>query len=466
MTSGLSYHILYDGIHNQTQPLLDHLDILKPRVINVVGGAQKAEAFAFAKLLKERYSGLRVIWRNYPDDGNHDKERYKLKYHRTDNGQLIVDDASGCQRWVDDNAEYLQAGLTVLTDNESVRADLDVYAAWQAGVMDICTPKQWAVAVGRFATGNPQAYQYAQLDVMWRKLADSMNLHTFSPNEYARRTWEGNGGNIKRYEEAFKRCEALPVYYPQTSIGEWGVCYSPAPGQLDPEKGYRHSLVNMSGAEYARFVIDNWKAWYKPLNVDICVYCWGGTDAKWATFRVDSDRDFLTAIEQAAKMGELEPVTTSKPVDITKPEYTPAPVEIGKRYMLRSPTGNRRILHRAPMLASENVASIPDGSTIMVLGEQAVKNDWWRKVSFTDKGVTLQGWISMDGGLVKFQSLTTEFPAVTLPPAIGTPATDENAGNGGLQPIVILTRADIQKQIAFRELEIAQLRDLLARTAA
>lgn len=277
-----------------------------------------------------------------------------------------------------------------------------------------------------------------------------MGMHLYGPDDIA--------DHLAGY---VKRCETLKIVPNRVIVTEYGLDSTGG-----AENGYKSR--KWTGKQYADWQIGQVKGALKPfidsgVLVGLCTYCVGNSGG-WANFDVETDSEYFTTIEAAVKAGELAPLTT-KPVDITKPEYTPAPVEVGKRYAMRSPAGYRRILHRAPMLGSESVASIPDGSIVMVLEEKAVKADWWRKVSYTDKGVTLQGWISMDGGLVKFQSLTTEFTPVTPPPAINTPEPAENAGNSGLQPITVLTKADIQKQIIFKELELAQLRDLLARAA-
>lgn len=434
MTSGISYHVIYDGIHNHTQQLIDHITIMRPRVINIVGGAMKREAFVFAKNLKVVFPNMRVIFRNYPDDGNHAVERYKLITHRDDSGKLIVDDASGCQRWVDDNAEYLSAGLTVLTDNESVRDDLDVYAEWQARVMELCTPKQWALAVGRFATGNPRENQYAQLTRMYQALSNSMGLHTWSPNEYMSKKPEWNGGNVQRYENGYKQCEKIPCLYPVTSIGEWGICYSPAAGQLDPYKGYKSAEVGMGGKATARFYIDQWKAWYRPLNVDVCLYCWGAVDQKWQTFRVDNDPELLAVLEAAARSGELEPITSlSKPPEVIPvPPAIPPAVEVfvpptneqtkPRRYRLQQ-TRNIRTM---PSGTAPIVQELPMGKTILVYEgsrRPGLVGDMWHDWLYGQISGGIVGWISITGIQWTEANATStgEIPVVIPPPATDTP---------------------------------------------
>lgn len=277
MTSGLSFHCIYDAIDHDLNPLRVAIASLRPRVINIVGGARKTQAFTFAMELQKNYPTMRVIFRNFPDDGNHAIDKYKLVYHRDAFGNLIVDDYSGCQRWIDDNQNYLIAKLTVLTDNESVRDEMDVYAAWQAKIMDLCGAKGWKVAVGRFAVGNPREADYARMGAMWRALAKWHPLHTWSPNEYIPQDMKDAGGMIGRFQLGVTAAKAMnpPAWPFEISIGEYATVYRHPDGTLDADAGYKDSRIGWSGSRAFNYLYQGWKTYYAPFGVDACIYNWG-----------------------------------------------------------------------------------------------------------------------------------------------------------------------------------------------
>jgi len=413
MTSGISFHVLYDGIDSDPNPLRVALASLQPRVINIVGGARKTQAFTFAIEIKKKYPNMRVIFRNWPDDGIHAIDKYKLVTHRDAFGNLIVDDFSGCQRWLDDNQNYLLAGLTVLTDNESMRADLDVYSEWQAKIMDLAGAKGWSVAVGRFSTGNPPKAQLPQLEKMFRTLFKWGDLHCFSPNEYFSKDPTRNGGNIYRYADATAYAKSIGAWPFPVNIGEFGLLVMDAGGRLDPYAGFKDSKVGLGGAASASFTIAQWKAWYKNEGVDVCLFCWGGDGTpKWERCRIDNDDAFLKILLAAAAYGELEPMTTTPPTAIpsTVPAYQPDTFTAGMSYRLKTP-GSFINIRTSP--TGDVVGQVDDGSIIVVYEEQKALSEFWRRITVGD----LNGWISMQGGNVH---LNPYLPSVT-PPVISDP---------------------------------------------
>lgn len=419
MTSAFSFHVIYDAIDHDPNPLRMAIASLRPRVINIVGGARKTQAFTFAVELQKKYPNMRVIFRNYPDDGLHAIDKYKLVWHRDTAGNLIVDDYSGCQRWVDDNQNYLLAGLTVLTDNESVNDNMDMYAAWQAKIMDLCGTKSWKVAVGRFAVGNPREADYARMKVMWQALAKWHPLHTWSTNEYIPQDIAFAGGMIGRYQLGINAAKAIGAWPFDVSIGEYGVVYRKPDGGLDANAGYKDNRINWTGTKAFRYLFDNWTKWYKANSVDACIYCWGGDGSdKWERFRVDNDNDFIKALLDSAGRGELTPMEAQATAP-TKPNYPPQVFTPGEKYTLQAADNSGTNVRTAPIVDATNKIgnALPDKSIVKLLEERSIGVDYWMKIS-TD---TIQeGWLSRRGGAVTF----TPVPVIIDPPPVVIPTPE------------------------------------------
>lgn len=273
-----------------------------------------------------------------------------------------------------------------------------------------------------------------------------MGIHLYGPDDI-----------IPHLEGYIKRCATLGIKPNKIIISEFGLDSTGA-----QENGYKSR--QWTGKQYADWQIGQVKKELRPYIergevVGLCVFC-AGNSGGWHNFDIEPDNEYRTAIETAAKMGELEPVTTSKPQPVAPPFEIAAIVN--NRYTLRVPGRLLRKMYKSNTPGSEVNGTVPDGAVVTVIDKQFVSGDWWVKISYQSKDTTYIGWITTDGGIVKFNSLTSEFPAV---PAPTTPAANENTANGGLQPITVLTRADIQKQIIFKELELAQLRDMLSKAA-
>jgi hypothetical protein len=262
--SGVTFHMIFDELYTETDKAntVELIRDFNPRWFTVVGGGKKPQAFAFARDLKSAFPNTRVIFRNHPDDGNW----VKLGYQKPENWYLA-------------HLDYLQAGLTVLTDNESVTADMQPYGQWSADIMDLAGPNGHSVAVGRTATGNPDDGSqgnphYQQLDPMWKALARWGTLHPYSPNEYFGKTPQESGGHVARYLNAWKRCQQIGVPNPLTVIGEFGYVRHRPDGSVDAWQGWSGLL---SAQVYASMVVGYFSQWYRPNNVDVHLFSLG----KW-----------------------------------------------------------------------------------------------------------------------------------------------------------------------------------------
>lgn len=417
MTSGISLHIIHDAIYQQLPALYATLDSIRPRVVNVVGGARKNEAFALAVELLKRYPAMRVIYRSYPDDGNHALVKYKLITHRDTFGNLILDDASGAFRWIADNEAALRAGLTVLTDNESVRDDMDVYALWQSVIMDECAKHGWKVAVGRFAVGNPREADYSRMATMWRSLARHHPLHTWSPNEYLPPNLADAGGMLGRYKLGIAAAKAIGAWPFDVSIGEYAVVYRHGGGTLDADAGYKDSRIGWSGKQAARFLINQWKTTYKPDGVDCAVYCYGDSDGgRWSRFRVDNDGGFMDELKQAAQSGELEPIPMAvKPLPTVpepsnKGEGQPITIEIKQNYTHIN-------LRTLPSTTGTDIGNIVRGEKGVIYPSSITSdggyNWYWFERNVTPSGEGSKGWI------------TYKMPVISIPLPPDTPPQPE-----------------------------------------
>lgn len=213
--------------------------------------------------------------------------------------------------------------IKLMTDNESVRADMDTYADWMTRAMDLAGAAGIGIVVGRTATGNPSESQYAQMDSMWRGLAKWKGLHLYSPNEYHAQTPQLSGGHVYRYHLAWERCKQLGIPTPVTVIGEYGFLKSSG-GRLDPEAGWRRA--GLSGAGAAEMDIAYDRAWYAPYNVFLLAYAWSGFTTRWKDCNVNDGGwlDTIAAYNDTQKWRDAAniptpptpPIPTSPVLDI------------------------------------------------------------------------------------------------------------------------------------------------------
>lgn len=263
--SGITFHVIFDELYTEADKanIVQLIKDFNPRWITIVGAGKKPQAFAFARELRTAFPNLRVIFRSMPDDGNWVKAEYRKPGD-----------------WYQHHLDYLQAGLTVLTDNESVTADMRPYGQWQADIMDLTGPNGHSVAYGGTATGNPdegsQGHDhYVQLDPMWKAGARWGTLHVYRPNEYFGKTPKESAGHVARYLNAWKRCEAIGVPHPQTVIGEFGYVRHRLDGSVDAWTGYKGL---MSDSSYVSLILGYFSQWYRPNGVDVHLFSLGKWD--------------------------------------------------------------------------------------------------------------------------------------------------------------------------------------------
>lgn len=370
--NGIGLHVLYDGIDSEGN-LWSFLDKLKPAVINVVGAARRDQAWGFARSALARYPGMRVIFRIWPDDGNWCKSEY------SDPGA-----------WLRMAAPFLSSGLTVLADNESITEDLTRYSEWHAALMDAAGIQGWKLAVGRFATGNPRENQYGQLKALFRSLSRWGNLHVFSPNEYqSQRHLPGSTpGHTRRLDHALSAIQAMGFRRPQISIGEWALVYQHAGGWMDPGSSWQ-DIPFYPGHQYAKDLVENYRAFYQPLGISTAIYAWGDSIGQdWKKFRVDRDVEFQNTLVESASAGRLLLPGSSPPPPVVSP-----PPASGSRRRVVLPRGNTFVnLRTSPSTASNVriVGRLKAGEIVDIVGDQIdLAGILWYQ--------TTRGWVSTQG---------------------------------------------------------------------
>jgi len=378
--NGIGIHILLEaiGTDQENGDLIDFLDATRPAVVNLMGGAKLDQAFAIGRVLLVRYPGMRVIFRLWPDDG-----RWKI---------------TSAQDWLKMARPFLEAGLTVLVDNESTMEDYRPYASYCAEIMDACTPNSWKVAVGRQPTGNPgdgragTRWQYGDFLPIYQALARGKGLHTLSPNEYqAHDIFPGKSdGNTARYLNHEEEALRHDLTIPSLDIGEYGVARHT--GNLDPGHGWQD--CGWDGYAYGKSIVSNWKAFYQPRNVPVCIYSWGDTlSRQWQSFRIDKDANVQKAIKEAAARGELQVVprlALPNPPPVVVPPPPANPVKV-----VRLPPGNTYInLRRGPSTTHVVLNVLRNGDHVTVLSQ--MKDNYqvvWLRVQFQGK----EGYVSTQG---------------------------------------------------------------------
>jgi hypothetical protein len=199
---------------------------------------------------------------------------------------------------------------------------------------------------------------------------------------------------------------------------------------LDANAGYRDSRIGWSGEKAFQYLYDQWVAWYKQNDVDVCVYCWGDdTSNAWSRFRVDNDNGFIKALLEANTQGKLEPVPT-KP--LPEPLYTPDPFTAGESYKINTP-GAYINVRATPSISSAIMGQVSDGDIVTVYEETLVAGEYWRKIGFG----ALKGFASMQGGSVHLHPYFP--PPVVIPP----PVIEETV-------TVTFTKAEYTAWLAFR----------------
>ena len=236
------------------------LNDCKPACINVLGGAQYKEALSFAKRAKQAFPEMRVIFRHYRDGGD-DGMHTRL---------------SARDWWDKIGKLYIGTGLTILSDNESMAADLRPYAAWQAEIMRYAGDAGVGIAYNRFATHNPSKAQFGQLNAAYIAAADyDLGLHTCSPNVYFT---PGNYDGLKYPGYHAEQGYVLGLRLSLT-IGEFAILRD----IRDAHHGW-HSMT-MDGAFYANRLITLAKD--ALPGIPVCVYSIGQWPINADTFSLD-----------------------------------------------------------------------------------------------------------------------------------------------------------------------------------
>lgn len=173
-----------------------------------------------------------------------------------------------------------------------------------------------------------------------------------------------------------------------------------------------------------------------------------GNSGGWEGYAIENDTPYKDEIKRAAQAGELEPMAT-KPL---QPNYTPDTFTAGMSYKVQTP-GAYINLHAAPIVTGNVVGQVDDGSIITVYEEMLVASEYWRRIGFGE----LNGWISMQGGLVKLgpyvPSVTPPVPVVIPPPVI----LPDNPSPATPQPTIWARVYAAELAVAQAHLALAQL---------
>jgi len=401
VTSGISYHIIADSAYTDADhnKILNHLHVIQPRWVNVMGSNMRwGRVLDLAARIKRELPNTRIILRYWPDDGNWVKAEYKDP-----------------RAWYAAFKQYMDMGYVMLTDNESVTADMKPYAEWQAAIIRLAMADGNAVAAGRFSTGTPDNGSqgndhYAQLDPMWYALAESRAVQgtgkesIWSPNEYYNKPSGSSAGHLFRYMNGWKRCDQEGIPRPPTVIGEFGMCIDYKPAQ-----GYK--LLGITGRPAARMGIDHFNLWHRPQGVDVMWYSMGVWGIQ-GSFNVLDDPDFLKEVEDAYGRGEIVVKVQTKKLPMPKPDNARNARRV--KVSFRSPYRN---LRDGAGQDYTDIGNIKNGSTLtmfdpLVVGTDGLRWAWGEDVDGRN------GWFQIEG--VQFENVKDE-PRPVEPPPVEPP---------------------------------------------
>lgn len=271
MNKFLSYHIIVDNLSEYDLNLIImHLTKIQPDYITVKGGERFDRAMWFVEQMYNRLPNTKVILRKWPDDGI-------LKRYNYDIGLWFNSVINPYLQWLKHYTNVIW-----LLDNESTEPNLTQYANATAQAMELCGKLGIALAVGRFAAGNPKEHQYSELDPMWQSLKKWWNLHIWSPNEYFEKpNTTGGSGSIFRYYNGWQRCKQKYNFIPKTVIGEFGLAVN-----YLSDKGFK--TIGLDEREYYTICSRYFRVYYAPYNVPVNLFSIG----KWNGFEV-SDTFFV-----------------------------------------------------------------------------------------------------------------------------------------------------------------------------
>lgn len=356
MNRHISYHILVDDLSEyDLNMIILHLIKIKPDYITVKGGERFERAMWFVEQMYNRLPSCKIILRKWPDDGILKKFNYNV------------------QLWfntiINPYHQWLKKYNNViwLLDNESAEYNLTQYAQATSEAMELCGKMGIALAVGRFAAGNPKEHQYAELDPMWKSLKKWWNLHIWSPNEYFEKPDNtGGSGSIFRYYNGWKRCKDRFNFIPKTVIGEFGLAVN-----YLSDKGFKS--IGLEEREYFTICHRYFRTYYAPYNVPICLFSVG----KWNGFEI-SDTFFVQNENNPIEVAMIE-----KPYVLEKETLPIYAVAIDNGIRIRDKAVVGKVIGHAYK-----------HDTLLVLDEPSLigKENTWIKVQFGNKVGYTASW--------------------------------------------------------------------------
>lgn len=236
-----------------------------------------------------------------------------------------------------------------------------------------------------------------------------MGLHFYGPDEIT-----------STLDSYVKRCEDLKID-PPTVIGtEFGI--DSVNGSST--RGYR-TWPNYKDI-YGGWLVTQVKP---PVNPDnptldkyiksgvvggLCIF--GEAHAGFTDFDFETDTGVKATLKKAALAGELAAPTPAPTLPPSTPPSTPPPVTIppfipGMTYQITTPADYVNVRNNPSTLAVK-VGEIPNKSIIIVNEESLVAGEYWRKVQFGN----VIGWLSMQGGAVKFSPYIPNNPSMVNMP--------------------------------------------------
>lgn len=234
----------------------------------------------------------------------------------------------------------------------------------------------------------------------------------------------GDDPLTEHLEALVQTCRALTIDPVKVVFTEMGV--DTHEGSQD---GYR--ARGWTGLQYANWIESTVNGELKSyiasgIVVGLCVFCWNA-NPRWVNFDVQGDTVWRETVLDYAGKGKFNIVTPPAP---TLPAYTPDPIVIGAQYRINTPGAARR-LRKTPALSAEQVGTVDDAQVVTVLERRAVGIDYWYDIRFQRGLDNLSGWVSQDGGSVRFLAVTSEIPIPppTRPPP-PPPAPPPHTGEG------------------------------------
>lgn len=224
-----------------------------------------------------------------------------------------------------------------------------------------------------------------------------MGMHFYGPDEI-----------ISHLESYVTRCKFLGIKPPRVIGTEFGLDSTGG-----TERGYK-SRPNYKDI-YAQWQETVVKGSLKPyidsgVLVGLCVFQEGNSGG-FEDFDFENDTAYKAEIKRAAQAGEINVPQLIPTPPIVTPPYIPPPFTSGHRYLITTPADFVNV-RNSPSTMGIKVGEVPNQSVVTVFEEQLVSGDYWRKVQFGN----INGWLSMQGGNVKFAPYIPVDPStVTIP---------------------------------------------------